>query len=372
MVHSLQRYHWDSNGEVQMFSWESDATGRLIELVSADEKPGRIAEILSEEYGTTVTRDAVYARTRILRESGAFTVLSDKPKSVLMPYYEKYRDVYESDSDPDKTIVVPKNNVVQFSIKPRLKILHLGDLHVPFEVEEQVQMAVNMSATADICVASEISDFYSISRFNKNFSIPLEVEIDKVIRLYEFLSKRFPYVFVIQANHDNRVGKQFNTLPPALALLVKTSNMMKYLARPFANIAVVDQWFLQINDTVFAHAEAFSTVDMKVGVKVRDWMRDWTDALGLQPFRCIVQGHVHQLGVTYRNGTKIIESGCLCYQPDYSVERLYARPQVNGYVEVVQEHGNTNFELTREHRFETPVYKQRYNPVGIGLNGINK
>lgn len=353
-----------------MISWEKGITSRLIELVSVNETPGRIAEILSEEYGTAVTRDAVYAKTRLLRVAGAFSELVDKPKSVLMPYYEKYREVYEGDDDPEKTLVVPRNNVVQFSIKPRLKILHLGDLHIPFEVEDQVQTAVNMCATADICVASEISDFYAISRFNKNFSIPLETEIDKVIRLYEFLSKTFPYVFVIQANHDNRVGKQFNELPPALALLVKTSSMLKYLARPFANIVVVEQWYIQVNDAVFAHAEAFSTVDMKVGVKVRDWMRDWTEALGLQPFRCIVQGHVHQMGVTYRNGTKIMEAGCLCYQPDYSVERLYARPQVNGFVEVVQDDGKTNFELTREHRFETPIYKQRYNPVGIGLNGL--
>ena len=353
-----------------MVQWNSGITKRLIELVSRDVEPDKIAQSLTEEYGILVTRDAVYAKTRLLRNEGVFTDLVDTPKSVLMPYYERYREIYEGADDPDKIIDVPKNNVIQFSIRPRLKILHLGDMHIPFEVEDQVQEAVNMGATADICVASEISDFYSISRFNKNFSIPLEVEIDKIIRLYEFLSSKFPYVFVIQANHDNRVGRQFTDLPPALALLVKTSNMLKYLARPFANIAVVDQWYIQINDTIFAHAEAFSSVDMKVGVKVRDWMRDWTEALDLQPFRCIVQGHVHQLGVTYRNGTKIIESGCLCYQPDYSVERLYARPQVNGFVEVVQDHGRTNFELTREHRFETPVYKARYNPVGIGLNGI--
>lgn len=353
-----------------MVQWNSGITKRLIELVSRDVEPDKIAQSLTEEYGILVTRDAVYAKTRLLRNEGVFTDLVDTPKSVLMPYYERYREIYEGADDPDKIIDVPKNNVIQFSIRPRLKILHLGDMHIPFEVEEQVQEAINLSATADICVASEISDFYSISRFNKNFSIPLEVEIDKIIRLYEFLSSKFPYVFVIQANHDNRVGRQFTDLPPALALLVKTSNMLKYLARPFANIAVVDQWYIQINDTIFAHAEAFSSVDMKVGVKVRDWMRDWTEALDLQPFRCIVQGHVHQLGVTYRNGTKIIESGCLCYQPDYSVERLYARPQVNGFVEVVQDHGRTNFELTREHRFETPVYKARYNPVGIGLNGI--
>jgi len=346
-----------------MINWEVNITNRLIELTSRDEVPGRIAEILSEEYNTKVTRDAVYAKTRLLRESGAFTELSDKPKSVLMPYYEKHREVYESEEVIEKTFEVPENNVIMFSLKPRMKILHLGDLHMPFEVEDQVQTAINMSATSEICVASEISDFYSISRFNKNFSIPLEVEIDKIIRLYELLSSKFPYTIVIQANHDNRVGRQFTDLPSALLPLVKTSNMLKFLARPFSNIVVIDQWYLQINDCIFAHAEAFSTVDMKVGVKVRDWMCDWTETLGLQPFRCVVQGHVHQLGVTYRNGTKIMEAGCLCYSPDYSVERLYARPQVNGYVEVVQEHGITNFESSREHRFSTPIYTQRFNPV---------
>ena len=352
-----------------MISWNKDITNRLIELVSNDISVIEIGRILTQEYEVDISKDAITSKIRALRNSGAFSVLVDKTKTILMPYFEKYREIYESDSYPEKQIEIPSNNVIQMNWKPRLKILCLGDLHIPFEVEEQIQQAVNMSATADICIASEISDFYSISRFNKNFSIPLEVEIDKIIRLYEFLALKFSYVFVIQANHDIRVGKQFTDLPQALALLVKTNNMLKFLARPFSNIAVTDQWFLEINDTIVSHADAFSSVDMKVGVKVRDWMRDWTEALDLQPFRCIVQGHVHQLGVTYRNGTKIIESGCLCYQPDYSVERLYARPQVNGFVSIVQDHGRTNFELSREHRFETPVYKARYNPVGITMNG---
>lgn len=350
-----------------MISWDKGVTNRLIELVSLGEATGRIAEILSEEYDIEVSRDAVYSKTRSLRETGAFTTLVDKPKSVLMPYYEKYSEVYEGESDPEKVYVMPDNYVVQIAKlqSNRMKIVHLGDLHIPFEVEAQIQQAINMTLNADVCVVSEISDFYAISRFNKNFSIPLEVELDRIIRMYELLSNTYPYVFVIQANHDNRVGKQFTELPPALSMLVRTSNMLKFLARPFPNIVVADQWYLQINDAIFAHAESFSTVDMKVGVKVRDWMRDWTESLDLQPFRCVVEGHVHQMGVAYRNGTKIMEAGCLCYQPDYSVERMYSRPQANGFVEVVQDDGRTNFELTREHRFETPTYSRRFNPAGV-------
>lgn len=342
--------------------------------MASDEAAGRIAEILSDEYSIEVTRDAVYAKTRQLREGGAFETLKSRPKSVLMPYYEKYKTIYESDDPCEKSwegrpFEIPTNYVVNY-VRPRTKILYIGDLHIPFEVEDQIQTAVNRNIKSDICVTSEVSDFYSISRFNKNFSIPLEVEIDRIIRLYEYLSMTFPMTFVIKANHDNRTGKQFSSLPPELMVLVKTSNMLKFLAKPFHNVVVIDQWYMQLNDTIFAHAESFSTVDMKVGVKVSDWMRDWTNALGLQPFRCLVQGHVHQLGVTYRPGVKIIEAGCMCYQPDYSVERVYSRPQSNGYVEVVQDSGKTNFELTREHRLETPVYQQRYNPVGFGLNGF--
>ncbi len=347
-----------------MVSWNAGVTNRLVELVSRNEPPSRIAEILTEEYDIQVSRDAVYSKIRLLRDSGAFTELSDKPKTVLMPYYEKYREIYESDEEVHKVTEVPPHYTIS-KVRPRTQILYLGDLHIPFEVEEQVQMAVNQNRNADICVTAEVSDFYSISRFNKNFSIPLEVEIDRIIRYYEFLSKAFPVTYVIQANHDNRVGRQFTDLPSALAMLVKTSNMLKYLSKPFNNIVVVDQWYIEINDAIFAHAESFSTVDMKVGVKISDWMREWTTTLGLHPFSCLVQGHVHQMGVSYRPGVKIFEAGCLCYQPDYSVERIYSRPQANGYVEIVQENGVTNFELTREHRFDTPVYKQRYNPVGI-------
>jgi len=342
-----------------MINWNKEVTDRLVELVSAPENYSEysIANMLSEEFELSISRSAVNNKVRALKDSGDLVELLDKPRTELMPYYYKYADAYEEDIFPEKTF---KLNPNQWSItidKKYLKILYLGDLHMPFEVESQVQTAINRNATADVCVCAEISDFYAISRFNKSMSVPLEIEIDRIVRFYEYVNSKFSKVFIINGNHGERVNRQVTgNLPSSLNMLIKTTNMLKFLARPFPNINVVDGWFFQINDLFCGHAETFSKIDMRSGVNVYNWLTEWTGVFDFNPVRFIVQGHVHQLGVSYRNDVKIVEAGCLSYIPDYSVEKFYGRPQVNGYVVVIQNDGLSDLNLSREYMFETPKY----------------
>ena len=347
-----------------MIDWTFDKSKRLTELVCDPEKysESKIAEIMTGEFGEEFTRDAVH--NKILRLN--VRSLLERPIPDRMPYYNAHKDVIEGDETPEKVFDVKPNQMYVEFPKERLKILHLGDPHIPFQNDEQIQVAMNRNATADVVVTTEVIDCYSISRFNKNLSIPFEVEIDNAVRYLEALSETFPLVFVMSGNHDKRIDKAFmKGVPPSLLMLVKGS-ILKMLAKPFPNVIVTDAPILQINDAIFAHAEFFSTVDLKAGVNVRNFLNEWKETLDLRNFRLVVESHTHMMGATYRSGNvKIMESGCLCKVPDYSVAGFYAKPQTNGYIAIVQNNGVTDFNLTREYTFPTEKYVGNTGTMGV-------
>jgi hypothetical protein len=348
-----------------MIDWEPGKVNRLSELANDPENfsESQIAKVMSDEFGEIFTRDAVHNKLNRLEDQ---TVLLDKPRPE-MPYFSKYEDVIKGEAT--QKVFDIDGSYVEF-MKDRLKILHLGDPHIPFQIDEQIQTAVNRNKTSDLVVTVEVADCYSVSRFNKNLSIPLEFEIDYVLRYFEFLNESFPLTIVLVGNHQKRISKELmKKIHPSLLFLLD-GDLMTKLAKPFGRIAVCKSPILQINDTIFTHAETFSRVDLKSGVGVYQMIQEWKNTLNLHDYHCLIQSHTHMLGATYRGGhCKIMESGCLCYVPDYAVENFYSKPQTNGYIVIVQNSGIVDMNLTREFTFGSPVYKPNWNPVGgYGLN----
>jgi hypothetical protein len=273
----------------KLIEWNTFRKRRLVELVSHEEgfSEREIADALTLEWGINVTRDAVHNKIRDLD----IRSYEDKPVTDPMPYYNKYRDIYE-----DESVVIPKtftldNGVFLGDKKEKLRILYIGDLHIPFQVDSQIQEAINRNLNADMVVTTELMDCYSVSRFNKEMSIPLEVEIDNTVRYLEYLSETFPCTIVMLGNHEARVGREFyKNTNPSLLFLVE-NNILKVLSKPFKNVIVVEQPYVQINDAVFVHAEKFSAVDLKAGVGVYNFLNEWKESLNLQDFRLCVQSH---------------------------------------------------------------------------------
>jgi hypothetical protein len=346
-----------------LIDWENKEK-RLIELFSAPEKysESQIAAIMTEEYGEEFSRDAVHNKIARLD----LRVLTSKPITDIMPYYTKYMDLIKSETTIEKAYPLPQNQN-SIELVASLKILHLGDLHIPFQEEEQVQTAINRNQTADIVVTTEVADCYSISRFNKNMSVPFEVEVDNIIRFFETVNATFPLTFVMSGNHDKRIIKDFmRGVTPELLFLVQ-EDLLTYLAKPFPRITVVKHPIFQINDCIFTHAEYFSKLDMRAGVNVNNFLTEWKEVLDLKDYRCVLQSHTHMLGSTYRGGNvKIIETGCLTRVPDYAVNAFYSKPQTNGYVVVKQDMGVTNFDLTREYVFPPQKYIPHWAPTSLG------
>jgi len=346
-----------------MIEWNFDKSRRLTELVCDLERysESQIAKIMTSEFGEEFSRDSVH--NKILRLN--VRSLLDRPIPDRMPYYTAYKDIIEGSEDgPEKVLDLKYNQMYLEIPKDDLKILHLGDPHIPFQNDEQIQIAMNRNASADVVVTTEIIDCYSISRFNKNLSVPFEVEIDNAVRYLEALSENFPLVIITSGNHDKRIDKAFmKGVPPSLLWLVKGS-ILNLLARPFPNVIVSETPVLQINDAIFTHAEFFSKVDLKAAMNVRSFLSEWSDTLDLRDFSLVVESHTHMVGATYRGGSlKVMESGCLCKVPDYAVLGFYSKPQTNGYVVVVQKNGVTDFNLTRE--FVFPTEKYALNPTRV-------
>ena len=344
-----------------MIEWNIEQVKRLTELVCDPEgySESQIAGIMSEESGELFTRDAVH--NKIFRLE--LRTLVDKPTTDIMPYFNKYREIIESDAVIPKSVRVPnESGFIDFSGK--IKILYLGDPHIPFQVDEQIQTAVNRNLGADIVVTNEVMDCYSISRFTKSISVPFEVEVDNTVRYLEFLSETFPIVYVVGGNHEARLNRAFRTgVPPSLLFLVN-DNILRFLSKPFPNVVTVERPYMQVNDAVFTHAEYFSKIDLRAGMSAFGFLREWQGSLGLRDFRLIVQAHSHMLGSTYRAGDfKIMEGGTLTMVPDYAVDNFYSKPQTNGYIVVVQKDGVTDFNLTREFSFPTQKYIPHWSPV---------
>lgn len=345
-----------------MIDWNSKIVDRLLELREDEHlSENKIADQLNKEFGIFVTRDAVHNKLARMYESRGG--LSKRQIPSVMPWYEKYMDVIEGTDKVEKEC--PIEHYVLNVPDGFLKVLYIGDLHIPFQQDWQIEEACDKHPNADIVVTAEVMDCYSISRFRKSLDVPLSREIDWTIRYFEYLNEKFERVVVLGGNHINRVSRAFmDGVPQSLMFLVK-DNMLRILAKPFPRINVIDQVCFQVNDAIFAHAETFSKIDLRAGVNAYNFLHEWKNALGLNDFRCIVQGHTHMMGTTYRSDIKVMEGGCLCRVPDYAVEKFYSKPQKNGYIVVRQFDGQTDFNKTREFVFDEEKYDPNFHPMKL-------
>lgn len=340
--------------------WTDDLTLRLIELRSAPEEytEVEIAAIMSEETATVISRNQVHGKI-VGTNFESFVV--DAPRTIYMPYYEKYEAIIRGKMLAPQKVMKIEGHVINDARD--ITTLKIGDFHIPFENDEYIQTACNRNRTADYIVIDEVMDCYSLSKFSKFENIPFEVEIDRTVRLYEYLSQTFPnaVIILLNTNHTDRVKKKMGELPQSLMFLMET-DVNEVLTRPFPNIIPHPEWFIEINDAIYCHCERVSNAHLtRMGSVIRasTFFTDWGETLGLNDFRLIAQGHTHQVNVSYEQGgtCKVMETGCLCKPMDYPVEKAYGRPQVSGYGVVVQKDGHTVMNLTREYVLPMQPYE---------------
>jgi hypothetical protein len=322
---------------------------RLVELEAEGLHPRDIADSLNTEYSEelhrTFTEDQVRNRLkRVPRE-----MLSRYSVTDIMPYFRKYEPIIRNQAPAPA-----KLDWAECLAKLRTgrkKALVLQDLHIPFQDDEAIQWAVDLGRASDLVVVNgDYCDMYAISRFQKELNIPLEVEIDGMCRVNEFLARTFEPVpvVVVQSNHHWRVAKAM-MFPPTLEFLVET-DLVEMLAKPFANILAMDDWWIQVNDTIFAHAETNSVTEGKPVVDTWQWFNNWRKYLELRDFTTLVEAHTHRIAVVHRLGGKMMEAGALCKAMPYTRRGVkYRYPGNTGFAQIVWDNGASRMNLCREY-----------------------
>lgn len=249
----------------------------------------------------------------------------------------------------------------------RKKIVIVSDLHVPFHEPEMVADVIARDSDADLLIINgDLQDFYSISRFTKYETVPIERELAEVQMVLERLSEAFPRVLIVEGNHDRpRFEKQLRTHLATEPDVIKVIEYLtggnlspiRLMASKLPNVKMAEHrvgphsigWFAQEGDLLVCHAEKFSITPGAALRKIDEWFEDMRDHLGLDDWRVCIQAHTHQLGFfPWKSDRVLLEGGCLCKQHGYQLQpRIGGRPQRRGYVTLEQIDGVTDINSIR-------------------------
>ena len=195
----------------------------------------------------------------------------------------------------------------------------LSDTHVPFQDKSVCRMLLKFIAEhrpGTIHLLGDISDFYSVSRFDKDPArkIDLQEDLDSTCKFLWEIREAAPHAKLIfsEGNHEFRLRKYLQTEAKALALLraLKLEKLLEFEElkiqfrrhdRPY-----------RVGSLLFTH-----------GQLVRKWSgysaRGHFEKYGC----CVIHGHTHRLGAFYHRDIQDTyaawENGCLCdLNPDYT------------------------------------------------------
>ena len=247
-------------------------------------------------------------------------------------------------------------------------ILSISDLHVPFQLPKEL-LSDYVGRTDILQLNGDISDMQSISTFPKAYRVsPMEEIIETrkyLIELIEYINPK--KVVITYGNHDIRFQSYLakNLDSDLLELMPKTSLELifvdgfrhfdkrertkveyKPLKDVFENIEIeyTDNWYCQINDTIFCHPMAYSSGILKTAEKAMLWFRNE----GFN-FRRLVMAHTHRSGQYTIGNTTIYEQGAFCdvKKNNYSDGKLF-NSQKEGFIFMCQDHaGNTIDDKTK-------------------------
>lgn len=247
-------------------------------------------------------------------------------------------------------------------------ILSVSDLHVPFQLPKEL-LSDYVNRTDILQLNGDISDMQSISTFPKAYRVsPMEEIIETrkyLIELIEYINPK--KVVITYGNHDIRFQSYLakNLDSDLLELMPKTSLELifvdgfrhfdkrertkveyKPLKDVFENIEIeyVDNWYCQINDTIFCHPMAYSSGILKTAEKAMLWFRNE----GFN-FTRLVMAHTHRSGQYTIGNTTIYEQGAFCdvKKNNYSDGKLF-NSQKEGFIFMCQDHeGNTIDDKTK-------------------------
>lgn len=338
---------------------------RRIELLSEGYSYRETAEIMTREFNVYFSLKSIENRSRYtsttkkdlvidaLESKNAVTTVSNTTNLFPKTAYEIDEEFYFT---PEKKRRLDEIYKMLNDGKAK-KILSLSDLHAPFIDFIATEIAVIEHQDADILVLNgDIFDGQALSDFDKLNDFDIEREFEQVFLLLDVVTKMFKQVIWVGGNHDlsrfiRMVSRKFGQGMKKYVL--KRLNPINYIAEKYDNIIVVPHQWVQIGKAIFIHPDGYSSALMSTAMNQEKILRANIDMLPHPEFQCLVQGHTHDLGEYFVNGTKIIEQGHLGHIPDYRWDKPTARRWQQGYAVVnLDENGNVDFNKTRSYIIE--------------------
>lgn len=203
-----------------------------------------------------------------------------------------------------------------------VKILNIADLHIPFTDFKAVNQVLNEHADANILMINgDLLDLFAVSKFAKDKEVALKKEIEDGREFFEFVSQRFEDVVVTDGNHERRLRSFIiNVIPPDMQFLfpnnilqmIADGDVLKKDPLP-SNVHLVGSWWVKLFDTIYAHPDNYSSVNMRTVQNTSDHFKL---VKNIDHRMCVI-GHTHQAGWIVIGGIKLMETGCLCHEMDY-------------------------------------------------------
>lgn len=345
------------------FNWTPEIDNRRLQLLKEGYSYNEVAVILSTEFSTSVTKWVVIDRCKKtsttkseieienFESKNSVEVLNSITNDESLFPAEAYKVDEEVSFAPEKMRQL-KQIWEKFNDGKKKKILSLSDLHAPFINFAAVEQAIKDHGDADILMLNgDVFDGHALSDFDKMNDFDLEVEFKQVFMFLDVATKHFKEVIWVGGNHDftrfmRYVSRKFGQGMKKYVL--KRLNPIEYIAEKYDNLLVVPHNWVEIGKCIFTHPDGYSSALMSTAMNQAQYLRANKDFLPYGDFQAVVQGHTHDLGEYYVNGTKIIEQGCLCHLMDYRFDKPSSRRWVTGFAVVhLDELGNVDFNESR-------------------------
>lgn len=281
----------------------------------------------------------------------------DDYKKYEDPYLKRWKHIKELTEEYKEQ---SEKLTTGLNIKATKKILCFSDIHFPFSLEDELKIAMDQHADADIVVLNgDILDGYIYSTFAKAKRIAALKEYMAAFELVEYLSLNFPQVVIVSGNHDSRPAKalagagfekeESQVLRPDLLARIANGEKLNEEGDlteklDFSNVMYqkYDSWYVRIGKTIFAHPSGYLGGPGGTAQKLYDY---FIKRMGSDEFDSIVVGHTHKIYKGIFCNKLLIEQGAMCdrqpYQHKCNLRFLHA---MNGYAVIYQdEQGNTDF-----------------------------
>jgi predicted phosphodiesterase len=249
-----------------------------------------------------------------------------------------------------------------------LRILALSDFHYPYQLP--IETFSDYVGTIDVLVLNgDIVDMKDISRFQRTYR---NSPMDEIIGCRTYLISLIEYlrpekVIITHGNHEIRFGNYLaknldsdltELMPQTPLELIFEDGFNHYdkvnrakvwyepLNRIFDTIEIeyVNNWYVKIGKTIFAHPLTYSSGMLKTTEKAVNFFYRTEEK-----FDCISLAHTHKLGSFIQSGVYMFEQGACCHTETmtYNDGKL-VYPQQKGFIYLCQDKdGNLLYDKTK-------------------------